>query len=179
MAHHEKSTGTGGTDDRTVVASHTFNAPREAVFEAWTDPAKWAQWFAPDPMTAKAETDPRPGGHYVFVMRDEEGTDFKSTGVYEEVVKPERIVFTDSVSEMPSDFLDMVNQARGTEPGTPIADGRTTVTFEESAEGTRMTFSEKFDSKKTRDAWVQMQMVEGLEAGFEKLEKVLAEREAR
>lgn len=168
---HAEATAHG---DHLVVVSRTFAAPREAVFDAWTDPEKWAKWFAPEPMTVpRAETDPQPGGRYVFVMRDQEGNDYMSTGVYREVSRPERLVYTDSASEMPRDFLDMVNEARGALPATPIADGIVTITFEETAEGTKMTFSEEFDTKSTRDAWVELQMVEGLEAGFDALEKLL------
>ncbi len=161
--------------DRTVVMSRTFDAPPDEVFEAWTDPQKWAKWFAPEPMTVpKAETDPRPGGRFTFVMRDQEGNDYPSTGEYEQVVKPERIVYRESSEEMPSSFLDMVNEARGQAAGTPVPDGVVTVTFEPVDGKTKMTFSEEFDSKATRDAWVQMQMVEGLDAGLDSLEKLLA-----
>ena len=122
----------------------------------------------------KAETDPRPGGRFTFVMRDPEGNDYPSTGTYEEVMRPERIVYRESSEEMPNSFLDMVNSARGEAPGTPVADGIVTVTFEPVDGKTKMTFSEEFDSKATRDAWVQMQMVEGLDAGFDSLEKLLS-----
>lgn len=162
-------------DDRTVTVSRVIDAPREAAFRAWTNPERWAHWYAPEPLTVpRAETDPRPGGRYTFVMRDEEGNDYTTVGTYQEVVEPERIVFTDSSAQMPSSFMDVLNQARGMAPGTPVEDGVATVTFEDVGGKTKMTFSEQFDSRATRDAWVQMQMVEGLQQGFDALEQMLA-----
>ncbi len=149
------------------------------MFRAWTDPELWAQWFAPAPMTVpRAETDPRPGGRFAFVMRDGDGNDYESTGVYEEVAEPTRLVYRDSVETMPDSFLDMVNEARGEAAGTPIPDGIATVTFDAVEGGTRMTFSEEFESAALRDAWVQMQMVEGLAEGFDNLERLLARGDA-
>lgn len=165
--------------ERVIMLSREFDAPPADVFRAWTDPKLWAQWFAPQPMTVpRVETDPRPGGRYTFVMRDEEGNDYTSTGEYLEVEEPWRIVYRDSVQEMPASFLDMVNQARGMEPGTPIPDGIATVTFEDIGGKTRMTFSEEFDSKATRDAWVQTQMVEGFSEGLDNLERLLQRQPA-
>lgn len=166
--------------DRKIVLSRVFDAPPSEVFRMWKDPQLWAQWFAPDPMTVpKAEADMRPGGRYTFVMRDPEGNDYASTGTYVEVDEPRRVVYRDSVEAMPDSFVNMVNEARGEAAGTPVADGIATVTFDETAGKTRMTFSEEFDSKATRDAWVHMQMVEGLDAGFDKLEKLLARESVR
>lgn len=163
-----------------IVLSRVFDAPPSEVFRMWKDPQLWAQWFAPDPMTVpKAESDMRPGGRYSFVMRDPEGNDYESTGTFEEVDEPRRVVYRDSVEAMPDSFVNAVNEARGAPAGTPVADGIATVTFDDTGGRTKMTFSEEFDSPSTRDAWVQMQMVEGLDAGFDKLEKLLAREAVR
>lgn len=163
--------------DKTIVFSRTFDAPAEELFRAWTDPKMMAQWFAPQPMTVpKVEIDARPGGNFIFVMRDPDGTDYASTGEFLEIDEPRKIVYRDSVSEMPDSFLDAVNQARGEAPGTPIPDGTVTVTFEEAGDTTTMTFSEEWDSRATRDAWIEMQMVEGFQQGLDQLENVLSQR---
>lgn len=173
MTTRQEATAKG---DTVVEMSRVYDAPRQAVFTAWTNPQQWAKWFAPEPLTVpQAETDPRPGGRYTFVMRDEEGNDYKSVGVYREVVEPERLVYTDSSDEMQQQFVDTVNEMRGAPNGSKIPDGIATVTFEDLGGGkTKMTFHEEFDSKETRDAWVEMQMIEGLDAGFDTLEKMLA-----
>lgn len=162
--------------DRSVVVDRVFDAPPEAVFKAWTDPQIMARWFAPEPLTVpRAEMDLRVGGRYRLVMRDEEGNDFTSSGEYREITPPERLVYTDSLEEMPIAFVDMVNEARGAQPDTPVEDGIVTVTFEEAGrDKTLVTYRDDFDSKATRDAFVEMQMVEGLEGSFDNLERVLA-----
>ena len=83
--------------DRELVLTRLIDAPREKLFRAWTDPALLKQWFAPLPWTtASAELDVRPGGASLIVMRDPEGNEFPNRGVFLEVVKNERLVFTDA-----------------------------------------------------------------------------------
>ena len=83
--------------DHELVLIRVLNAPREKVFRAWTEPELMKQWFAPRPWTTpKVEVDVRPGGASLVVMRSPEGEEFPSRGVYLEVVKNERLVFTDA-----------------------------------------------------------------------------------
>jgi uncharacterized protein YndB with AHSA1/START domain len=172
MTHHEK----GSASDRSIIVTHIFDAPRETVFRAWTEPEMLAQWFAPEPLTVpRAEVDLRPGGHYTLVMRDPDGNEFTSTGVYREVVAPERVVYTDSAESMPSDWVDMLNEARGQAKGTPVADGVVTVTFDEHDGKTKVTYRAEYDSMATANAYRSMQMVEGLEGSFVGLDRVLAQ----
>lgn len=82
---------------RELVLTRIIDAPPEKVFEAWTDPELLKKWFAPMPYTVPvAETDVRPGGSSLIVMRSPDGNDFPNRGVYLEVVKNERLVFTDA-----------------------------------------------------------------------------------
>jgi uncharacterized protein YndB with AHSA1/START domain len=86
--------------DRELVLTRIINAPREKVFKAWTDPKLLKQWFAPLPYTVSvAETDVRPGGSNLVVMRGPDGTESPNRGVYLEVVKNERLVFTDAYTK--------------------------------------------------------------------------------
>ena len=172
MTTREEATA---ASDRTVVVTRVFDAPRELVFKAWTDAELMAQWFAPEPLTVpRAEIDLRVGGRFTLVMRDPDGNEFPSTGEYLEVVEPERYVATDSVEIMPAMWLDTVNEARGQAPGTPVPDGITTVTFEDFGGKTLVTFSEEWESKAMRDAYVEVQMIEGLDMTLDNLEKLLA-----
>jgi uncharacterized protein YndB with AHSA1/START domain len=87
-------------EERELVLTRIINVPREKVYRAWTDPEQIKQWFAPKPWTtAVAETDVRPGGASLIVMRSPEGQDFPNRGVYLEVVPNERLVFTDAYTE--------------------------------------------------------------------------------
>jgi len=99
--------------DRELVLTRIINAPREKIFKAWTDPKLLKQWFAPSPYTVPvAEMDVRPGGSNLVVMRGPDGTESANRGVYLEIVKNERLVFTDAYSKAwePSDkpFMTVV-----------------------------------------------------------------------
>lgn len=88
------------TDDRTLTLTRLIDASPERVFRAWTEPELLKQWFAPLPYTTPvAELDLRPGGSNLIVMRDPDGKDMPMRGVYLEVVKNERLVFTDAYTE--------------------------------------------------------------------------------
>jgi len=83
--------------DRELVLTRIIDAPPEKLFRAWTEPALIVQWFTPHPWTTvHAETDLRPGGSSLIVMRSPEGQEFPSRGVYLEVVKNEKLVVTDA-----------------------------------------------------------------------------------
>jgi uncharacterized protein YndB with AHSA1/START domain len=85
----------GDTASRELVVSRVFDAPREMVFAAWTDPAQAALWWGPQGFTTiSCEMDVRPGGAYRACMCSPEGTRHCRRGVYREVVRPERLVFT-------------------------------------------------------------------------------------
>ena len=83
--------------DRELVLTRIIDAPRQKLFRAWTDPELLKQWFAPLPYTTPvAQTDVRPGGSSLIVMRGPDGNEFPNRGVYLEVVPNERLVFTDA-----------------------------------------------------------------------------------
>ena len=80
-----------------LVLTRLIDAPREKLFRAWTEPKLVMQWFAPRPWTTvRAEMDVRPGGSSLVVMRSPEGEEFPNPGIFLEVVKNERLVFTDA-----------------------------------------------------------------------------------
>jgi uncharacterized protein YndB with AHSA1/START domain len=119
------------TSDREVVVTRTFNAPARLVFDAWTTPELFRQWWVPKSvgMTLHAlEMDARTGGTYRLNFG--EGMDF--LGTYLEVTPHSRIVWT--------------NDEAG-ENGSV-----TTVTFEEVGDTTLLVMSEVFPSKEAFDA---------------------------
>jgi uncharacterized protein YndB with AHSA1/START domain len=88
---------TTAISDRELVLTRLIDAPREKIFRAWTEPTLLKQWFAPLPFTTPlAELDVRPGGSSLVVMRDPAGNDYPNRGVYLEIVKNEKIIFTDA-----------------------------------------------------------------------------------
>src|ERR1700752_2513004 len=81
--------------DLELVITRIFDAPREVVFNAWSEPERAMRWWGPQGFTtAHCEMDVRPGGTYRVCMRSPEGTEHWQRGVCREVVEPERLVFS-------------------------------------------------------------------------------------
>jgi uncharacterized protein YndB with AHSA1/START domain len=75
--------------------NRTFEAPRERVFRAFTDPGRLQRWWGPEGMSAPVcELDPRPGGAWRTTMRSSDGKEVTVSGVYKEIDPPSRLVFT-------------------------------------------------------------------------------------
>jgi uncharacterized protein YndB with AHSA1/START domain len=82
-------------DDHTLRMSRVFDAPREEVFRAWTDPAELKDWWGPGEFTCpEAAVDLRPGGTYRLVMQPKEGNAMVLGGTYRDLEPPERLVYT-------------------------------------------------------------------------------------
>ena len=128
-----------GAQDRVLLFTRVFNAPRDVVFRAWTDPEQLAQWWAPEGFSvAFLEMDIRPGGAWRKRMRSPEGTDYWRHGVYLEVVEPERLVFT-YISDDPVGDRDHETIV--------------TIIFEDQGAKTLMTFRQaEFESVAARDS---------------------------
>jgi uncharacterized protein YndB with AHSA1/START domain len=78
-----------------LVVSRSFDAPREAVFDAWLDPAQLAIWMGPHGVRAEIDAlEPKEGGKYRIIMHPEPGGTPTAGGVYREISRPDRLVFT-------------------------------------------------------------------------------------
>jgi uncharacterized protein YndB with AHSA1/START domain len=84
--------------DREVTITRIFDAPRELVWRAWTEPEQFAQWFGGPPYVTppeKVSLDVRPGGEWRATMvSEEDGSEIPFAGEYREVIEPERLVLT-------------------------------------------------------------------------------------
>jgi uncharacterized protein YndB with AHSA1/START domain len=81
--------------DREIVTTRVVDAPRERVWRAWTERAQVAQWWGPNGFTNTIhEMDLRPGGVWQFVMHGPDGVDYMNKSIFEEIVRPERLVYT-------------------------------------------------------------------------------------
>jgi uncharacterized protein YndB with AHSA1/START domain len=86
--------------NRELTLTRLIDAPRDTLFRAWTEPDLLKQWFTPRPWTTPVvETDVRPGGASYILMRGPDGNEFPNRGVYLEVVKDRKLVFTDAYTE--------------------------------------------------------------------------------
>ncbi len=85
-----------------ITITRVFDAPRELVWRAWTEPEQLARWWGPRGWTVPLETitmDVRPGGTFRLTnVNDEDGREVPQEGVYREVAEPERLVM-ESVEE--------------------------------------------------------------------------------
>jgi uncharacterized protein YndB with AHSA1/START domain len=126
------------TDSRSIIGSRVFNAPRDLVFAAFTDPKHLAQWWGPDGFTTTTHSfDFRPGGVWRFAMHGPDGRDYQNRVTYDEIVPPERLVYRHTGDEdvepvqftQRLTFEDLGNgQTRLTWHGTfPSAEERTRV----------------------------------------------------
>ncbi len=82
------------SDPRAIIGSRVFNAPRDLVFAAFTEPQHLAQWWGPNGFTTTTLAfDFRPGGVWRFVMHGPDGRDYQNRITYDEIVPPQRIVY--------------------------------------------------------------------------------------
>jgi len=120
-----------------LVITRIFDAPRELVWKAWTETERMKRWWGPKNFTAPViKIDFRVGGKYLYCMRSPEGQDFYSTGLYREIVEPERIVHTDSFADEKGNRVSPSHYGMS---GDWPAELLVTVTFEEHEGKTKMT----------------------------------------
>jgi uncharacterized protein YndB with AHSA1/START domain len=159
-------------NSRDFVLTRVFDAPRDRVWRAWTEPERFAQWWGPKSFTNPVcEIDLRPGGRYRVTMRSPEGVDYPIKGAYLEIVKPERLVMTMDLSEHPKEFHELFNKARGRK-GPPMQLVMTVI-FEQEKGKTRLTIMQRFESAADRDANVKLGAPEGWGGSLDKLSALL------
>jgi uncharacterized protein YndB with AHSA1/START domain len=116
--HDAAASPASPSSDRELCASLLIAAPREQVFAAFLDPVRLARWWGPRGFrNTFAECDPRPGGRYRIEMRHAGGNVHVVHGVYEEVSRPCRLVFSFAWEDRPGDGATRVI-ARFHEAGT-------------------------------------------------------------
>ena len=115
-----------------------FDAPRELVWRAWTEPERVMKWWGPKNFTSPAcEIDLRVGGAFLFCMRRQDGWDLWSTGAYREIAPHERLVFTDSFADSEGNVVPATAYGFGDDFPMEML---VTVTFEDVGGGTQMVF---------------------------------------
>ena len=84
----------GDTSDREIVLSRVFDAPRELVFEVWTQAEHVAQWWGPNGFTNTiSKMIVEPGGEWELVMHGPDGTDYKNKSIFKEIIPLKKIVY--------------------------------------------------------------------------------------
>jgi uncharacterized protein YndB with AHSA1/START domain len=141
--------------DREVVLTRAFDAPRELVFEAWTNPEHVRHWWGLRESTMLlCEADVRPGGSWRYVTTAQDGAEVPFTGVYQDVAPPERLVYTEMYDVEPFNS------------GDPAVN---TVTFTPEEGGTLVTVTTVYPSKEVRDFVLSTGMEAGAAESYDRL----------
>ena len=142
--------------DREIVLTRVFDAPRDLVFRAYTDPKAIPQWWGPRNLTTRVDKmDVRPGGAWRFVQRDADGNEFAFNGVYREITPPERVVSTFEFEGMPGHIAVE------------------TMTLEEHDGRTTLTTTSVFASVEDRDGMLQSGMESGAAETMDRLAELV------
>src|SRR3970282_872322 len=147
--------------DRELVIQRVFDAPRELVFRAYTDPEALVRWWGPREWTTEVRSmDVRPGGRWHYVMRGPGGEEAWGIATYREVVPPERLVYTDAFSDA--------------EGSTVPPEMEITVIFEDQGGKTLLSSTTLFASTEERQQVIEMGVVEGMGQTLDRLDEYLA-----
>ncbi len=142
------------TEGRELVTTRLVNAPRELVWEVWTNPEHVVHWWGPDGFTNTIhEMEVKPGGVWRFMMHGPDGTDYPNKIVFTEVVKPERLVY-----------------AHSSDDETPAIHFHNTIIFEKQGNKTNIIMTAVFASAEVRDKVVKA--ANALEGGKQTLRKL-------
>jgi uncharacterized protein YndB with AHSA1/START domain len=143
--------------DREIHVERVFDAPRDRVFAAYTDPDLVPEWYGPHGTTTVVDVmDVRPGGQWRFVIRDPDGTEHGFRGTYREVTPPERIVQSWEWEGMPGHVS--IESA----------------TFEDLGDRTRVKTVTQFHTPEERDGMLASGMEKGMNETFARLDALLA-----
>jgi uncharacterized protein YndB with AHSA1/START domain len=137
--------------EREIEMTRLFDAPRELVFDAFTNPEHVPHWFGPRGWSVpECQIDLRPGGAWRYVLRGPNGEEMGMSGVYKEITPPERVVTTESFDDYPGESVN-------------------TLTLTEEDGKTRYTVTVLYPDKDTRDAVLATGMSEGAAETLERL----------
>ncbi len=140
-----------------IIGTRVFDAPRDLVFKAYTDPSLLAQWWGPARYSTEVESmDVRSGGRWRFIQRDSQGTEEAFHGVYHEVVPSEQIIQTFEYEGIPGHHVILE-----------------TLTFEDMDGKTRLIDQMVFQNVEDRDGMLQSGMEEGTSESFDRFEELL------
>ena len=162
MTNDQQETTAGTTrvttpSDREIVSERVFDAPRDGVFAAYTDPELIPQWWGPRELTTTVDVmDVKPGGSWRFVAHDCDGNEQGFRGTYREITPPERIVQTFEWEGMPGHV------------------SVETATLEDLGDRTKLITVSIFHTTEERDGMLNSGMERGMNETYERLDELLA-----
>lgn len=163
MAIKNETKMTAEPGKQVILVEREFDAPRELVFEAFTDPELFVQWMGPSRLSTDLQYfDARDGGAWRYVSKDSNsGMEFAFCGTFHEVTAPERIVQT-------FEFLGLLERGHVT---------LETAVFEELPGGRTIAKIESvFRSVADRDGMLQSGMEGGVNESYNRLDALLEKK---
>jgi uncharacterized protein YndB with AHSA1/START domain len=143
--------------EREIRIERIFEASRERVFAAMTDPELIPQWWGPRELTTTVDVmDVKPGGSWRFIAHDSDGNEQGFRGTYREITPPERIVQTFEWEGMPGHV------------------SVETATLEDLGDRTKLTTVSIFHTTEERDGMLQSGMERGMNETYQRLDELLA-----
>ena len=143
-----------------LFITREFDAPRELVFKAYTDPELFVQWLGPRELTMILETfEPISGGRWRYIHKDQAGNEYGFHGVFHEIAPPERAIQTFEFEGLPEKGHVEFDTAR----------------FEELPGGrTKLVIQAVYQSVADRDGMIQSGMERGVNDGYDRLDDLLS-----
>lgn len=148
--------------DRQILMTRTFDAPRRLVWDTMSKPELLKRWLFGPPgwVMTVCDDELKVGGTFRWVWKSPDGGDLIMTGVYREVVPPERVVRTEAFTMAGA---------------PPMGEQLATLVLAEQGDQTRLTLTLHYDSKEDRDGALASGMEHGVAAGYDRLDGILAE----
>jgi uncharacterized protein YndB with AHSA1/START domain len=160
-----------------IIISHVFDAQREKVWQAWTDPVIVKTWWGPKDFTSPSiKIDFKVGGKYIYCMHGPAGSpydfDMYSSGVYKEITPIEKIIVSDYFSDKNGNINDPTNTGL---PQNMPKEMLVTVTFEDVEDNkTKLSIIYNPESAADRQVMIESKMEEGWSSSLDKLAQSLA-----
>lgn len=154
--------------DTDIVITREFAAPRQLVWDVWTQPRHIERWFGPKGFDTRVEEhDFRVGGRSVFIMVGADGAEYPAAGTFKEIVPIEKIVSTDEFGE---GFEDTPVGKTFDLPKGMV----TTALFDDLGERTKLTLTTSHPTVEDKTKHISMGVVEGWNSSFDKMEDYLS-----
>ncbi|HKQ12727.1 MAG TPA: SRPBCC domain-containing protein [Steroidobacteraceae bacterium] len=159
-------------DSRTLRIERRFDAPRELVFDAWTQPEYLMRWYAPHGCTIQlVKLEARPGGRFHWCIHNPSFGECWCVGEYQEMVRPERIVYTLATADSAGNQIEPAQA--GHDPRWP-RESLVTVTLADVRGSTLLTLEQNVLESLAKHtgahpSWLQM---------LERLDEIVAVRKA-
>lgn len=158
---------TAARSETNLTITREFDAPRDLVWKAWTEPEHISQWFGPEGFSTRIdEYELKSGGRFTYVMIGPDGKEYPGTSLFKEVTPKDRIVATD-------EFGDDMKAENPDLPAGMIV----TETFEDLGSKTKVTISIEHLSAADKKKHEDMGVVAGWNSSLDKFERHLASLE--